>query len=82
MESPKLLEISGIGPGAVLRELGVRIVASRGLTPAEAEAMIAAQMPAEQKRRRAHYVIDNTAGLDDLEETAGQVWEQIRARAE
>lgn len=64
-------------PADVRRE---RIVSARGLAPAEAEAMIAAQMPAEQKRRRAHHIIDNVAGLSELEAAAAQVWSQIQLR--
>jgi dephospho-CoA kinase len=59
-----------------------RIVAARGLSAVEADAMIAAQMPAEHKRLRAHFVIDNDAGLDELEETAGRVWAAIEAQVE
>jgi dephospho-CoA kinase len=59
-----------------------RIVSTRGLSEAEADAMIAAQMPAEQKRTRAHYVIENGGTLEDLEETAGRVWAEIEARVE
>lgn len=66
-------------PAAMRRE---RLVASRGLTPDEADAMIAAQMPTEEKRTRAHFIIDNTAGLAELEEAADTVWAQILARTE
>lgn len=58
-----------------------RLVDRRGLDPAEASAMIAAQLPAADKRGRATYVIDNDAGLDALAERAEQVWAEIRAQA-
>jgi dephospho-CoA kinase len=58
-----------------------RIVATRGLTPAEAEAMIRSQMPASAKRADADYIIDNNAGLQELEQEAERVWSQIEARA-
>jgi dephospho-CoA kinase len=66
-------------PEAVRRE---RIIARRGLTEADADAMIAAQAPAASKRERAHYVIENDAGLDELAERAEQVWAEIQARVE
>lgn len=64
-------------PAEVRRE---RLVERRGLGAAEADAMIAAQMPAELKRHRAHYVIENTGTVDDLTERAEQVWAEITAR--
>jgi dephospho-CoA kinase len=66
-------------PEAVRRE---RIVTRRGLTEADADAMIATQEPAASKRERAHYVIENDAGLDELAERAEQVWAEIQARVE
>ena len=36
-----------------------RLVRDRGLSAAEAEAMIAAQWPAEEKRARADWIIEN-----------------------
>ncbi len=47
-----------------------RVIAKTGLPRDEAERRIAAQMPAEEKRRRADYVIDCS---ETLEETRGQV---------
>jgi len=41
-----------------------RLMRTRGSTPAEADARLAAQLPAEEKRRRATYVIDNTLTPD------------------
>ena len=43
-----------------------RLIRDRGLTVAEADAMIAAQMPAEAKRPRAQYIIDNTGTPAEL----------------
>jgi dephospho-CoA kinase len=59
-----------------------RIVSTRGLSPVEADAMMAAQMPAERKRGRAHFVIDNNGNLAELEDVAEQVWAQILAQVE
>jgi dephospho-CoA kinase len=59
-----------------------RMLASRELTAAEADAMIAAQMPAAQKRHRSHYVIENDGTLEQLRERAEEVWAQVEARVE
>lgn len=58
-----------------------RIVESRGVDEVEARRMIAAQMPAAQKRARADMVIDNDGPLARLEARAGQVWTEIHAQA-
>ncbi len=58
-----------------------RLVRDRGLPEAEARAMIAAQQPASQKRRRADLIIDNDGTLAQLATRAAEAWEQIRARA-
>ena len=43
-----------------------RMVATRGMTHAEAEARLAAQMSVEEKARRSHYVIHNNGTADEL----------------
>ena len=58
-----------------------RIVERRGLSAEEARRMIAAQMPATEKRRRAAIVIDNDGTLDQLALRAQMVWDSIRMRA-
>ncbi|HET9983190.1 MAG TPA: dephospho-CoA kinase [Longimicrobiales bacterium] len=65
-------------PEAVRRE---RIVRERALPEAEAQAMIAAQMPAEAKRARADIVIDNAGTPAGLQREAEQVWRRILDRA-
>lgn len=65
-------------PADVRRE---RIVRERGLPEAEAQAMIAAQMPAEAKRARADIVIDNAGTPAELQREAERVWRQILDRA-
>ena len=54
-----------------------RLVRDRGLHEAEAMDMIAAQMPAELKRARSDYVIDNTGTLADLARRVDDVWRAI-----
>ena len=47
-----------------------RLTATRGMTHAEAEARLAAQLPAEEKARRSHYVIRNDGSADELRSEA------------
>lgn len=51
-----------------------RLVSDRDLVETEAMAMIAAQMPAELKRARADFVIDNAGTLAQLEHRVSEVW--------
>ncbi len=51
-----------------------RLVNDRGLRETEAMDMIAAQMPAELKRARADFVIDNASTLTELERRVNDVW--------
>jgi len=44
--------------------------------------MIAAQMPAELKRARADYCIDNSGSLDDLERDVDALWSSLQRVAE
>lgn len=60
----------------------VRLVGDRAMDPEEARLMIAAQMPSELKRARADYVIENTGTLGEVRRRAGEVWEELRRRAE
>jgi dephospho-CoA kinase len=54
-----------------------RLVEDRGLTETEAMDMIAAQMPAELKRARADFVIDNDGTLTHLERRVHDVWSAL-----
>ncbi len=58
-----------------------RLVRDRGLKETEAMEMIAAQMPAELKRARADYIIDNAGTLAQLETRAGEVWSALEQDA-
>lgn len=51
-----------------------RLVADRDLRETEAMDMIAAQMPAELKRARADFVIENNGTLSQLERRVHDVW--------
>jgi dephospho-CoA kinase len=61
-----------------------RLVRDRGLRETEAMAMIAQQMPADLKRARADFVIDNDATRQTLAKRVDEVWhaliDQTRAR--
>jgi dephospho-CoA kinase len=54
-----------------------RLVQERKLDEAEALAMIAAQMPAELKRARADFVIDNTGDLTELDARVAELWAEL-----
>lgn len=58
-----------------------RLVKDRGLRETEAMDMIAAQMPAELKRARADFVIDNDGTLAQLERRVHDVWLALSADA-
>jgi dephospho-CoA kinase len=65
-------------PVAVRR---TRLRALRGIGNEEADRMIAAQMPAERKRARSQFVIDNDGTQKDLEAKARAVFKELRQRA-
>jgi dephospho-CoA kinase len=56
-----------------------RLVKDRGLRETEAMEMIAAQMPAELKRARADFVIDNDGTLTQLERRVHDVWATLHS---
>jgi dephospho-CoA kinase len=56
-----------------------RLTADRGLSHTEAMNMIAAQMPAELKRARADYVIDNDGDRTALEARVVEVWRALNS---
>jgi dephospho-CoA kinase len=58
-----------------------RLVSDRGLAETEAMAMIAAQMPAELKRARADFVIDNIGSFSKLDEQVRHVWASLSQEA-
>jgi dephospho-CoA kinase len=65
-------------PAALRR---TRLRSSRGLSGEEADRMIAAQMPAERKRGRSAFVIDNAGTEQELERAAKAVYKELRRRA-
>jgi dephospho-CoA kinase len=59
-----------------------RLVRERGLRETEAMDMIVAQMPAELKRARADFVIDNDGTLTQLDARVADVWGALEQAAE
>ena len=56
-----------------------RLTRERALGQTEAVNMIAAQMPAELKRARADFVIDNDSDIAALEKRVDEVWRALHA---
>ncbi|KPK55653.1 MAG: hypothetical protein AMS21_13430 [Gemmatimonas sp. SG8_38_2] len=54
-----------------------RLVNKRGLGADEARAIADAQMPAEEKRARADFIIDNDTDITALERRAWETWKEI-----
>lgn len=54
-----------------------RLMEREGLSEAEAEARLGAQMDIEEKKRRATYVIDNSGNLKDLQRECERVFKEI-----
>jgi dephospho-CoA kinase len=59
----------------------VRLRALRGLSNEEVDRLLAAQLPAERKRKKSHFVIDNDQGLDELQRRARAVYDELERRA-
>lgn len=57
-----------------------RLLELRRMSEEEAWARIRAQMPIEEKRRLATFVIDNTGSLEQLEAETERVWAEVLAR--
>ena len=58
-----------------------RLIARDGLSEAEARQRIAAQIPIDQKRAGADYVIDTSGELADTDRQVVEIWERLRRRA-
>ncbi len=58
-----------------------RLREDRGLEEGEARRIMAAQMPASEKRDRAHFVLHNGGTLEDLEARALALLDLLRSRA-
>lgn len=58
-----------------------RLVDLRGLPAAEADRLLAAQIPSGEKRSRSTHVIENHGTPEELEVAARRVWERIASAA-
>ncbi|MGA9138265.1 MAG: dephospho-CoA kinase [Methylovirgula sp.] len=56
-----------------------RIAARPGMTEATRDAILARQMPDPEKRRRADFLIDTSAGIEDTERQVGELLHKIAA---
>jgi len=57
-----------------------RLIEERGLSAARADAVLAAQMPIDEKRPLADFVIDNDGSLDETRRQVEEVWARVRPR--
>ena len=62
-------------------QLQVERLVSRGMTPGQARARMAAQASREQRLAVADLVIDNSGSLDDLDRRVAEVWADLKRRA-
>ena len=58
-----------------------RMMTTRGMTHAEAEARLAAQLPVEEKAKRSHYVIHNNGTAEELRAEAQKLVDTLCASA-
>lgn len=58
-----------------------RLIARDGLSPAEAQGRIDAQLPLAEKRRHATWVVDNAGSLEETRKQVEAIWREIQARA-
>ena len=56
-----------------------RLVHARGLDEDRARAMVAAQMPIDDKRVKARFVIDNSGSVEETRRQVEDVWARVRA---
>jgi len=53
-----------------------RLIATRGMTPEQAAARIAAQASDDDRRAAADVLLENNKSLDDLDERVGRLWQE------
>lgn len=56
-----------------------RLRGRTGLSDEEIAARIASQMPMEEKAKYAHFVIDNSGGIESTEAQVLRLWQQLKA---
>lgn len=55
-----------------------RLMQRNGLTKEEAEARVASQMPLEDKKRHARWLIDNSGSLEQTRAQVEKVWQEVK----
>lgn len=55
----------------------VRLLAREGMTVEKLEALLARQMPDEEKRRRADFVVDSSRGIEPVRERIAQILGEV-----
>ncbi|MEP7346721.1 MAG: dephospho-CoA kinase [Gemmatimonadaceae bacterium] len=58
-----------------------RLMEHRQISRDEAEAMMASQLPAESKRARAHYVVENDGTLELLQQRVATLWHALTSES-
>jgi dephospho-CoA kinase len=85
--APLLLEAGYAGRGKVDRVLVMaadgqerirRVVKRDGLTEEEVRQRMAAQMPEDEQRRLADWVVDTTAGKEQAEQQLERIWSELQ----
>jgi dephospho-CoA kinase len=59
-----------------------RVLARPGMSETKLDALLAAQMPDEEKRARAHFVVDTSQGLEHAQSQVDEILRDLRSRRE
>ncbi|MGA9524142.1 MAG: dephospho-CoA kinase [Myxococcaceae bacterium] len=85
-DAPLLIEnrvhehLDGVILVAAPRELQIqRLAARNGMTREQAEARIASQLPLDEKRRHATWVVENSGSLEDTRRQVEEIWTRLHA---
>lgn len=76
-EKPFDVSVVVTAPSEVQRE---RVLARPGMTEARLDALLANQMPDEEKRKRADFVVDTNSSLEDTAAEIDRIIEMLRGR--
>jgi dephospho-CoA kinase len=58
-----------------------RLISRDGMSPEDASSRLDAQMPIEEKRARADYLVDNSGDLESTREQVDRILEELRSEA-
>ena len=86
-DAPLLIEnglhtrMEGVVLVGIPRELQrARLMVRDGLSAEAAEARLASQLPLEEKRKHATWVVDNSGSLEETRAQVEQIWKALVAR--